>query len=210
MPALDGAWYWPLLNRCVTIASISEPDLPDSRRCASSKSSGRSERVPSASQHTGNRSPARRLTTHAKALPPFLAIAYPLLSRTRDRRFVPEMLRRRAQRQLDLERARQQRILRRVREACAVAAGGLRGACRRQRGHQDDRRPDHMCATHVALLRPPATAGGSETQKLVDLHHEAAVLQRRHVGNRCVAALGVDDEELAAGHVFPAEAHVRG
>src|SRR5438552_19182081 len=30
---------------------------------------------------TGNRSPARRLPTHVKALPPFFAIAYPLLSR---------------------------------------------------------------------------------------------------------------------------------
>ena len=125
-------------------------------------------------------------------------------------RLAAQVFGRRAQRQLDLELARQKRVLRRVCEAFSVAAGRLRVACRRQRGHQDDRRPGTMCATHVALLRQPATAGGSQTQKLVDLHHEAAVLQRRQVGDGCVAAFGVDDEELAAGHVFPAEAHVRG
>src|SRR6266496_3188814 len=80
-PALDGSGYWPRLKRSVRTAPISAPDFPDSRSCASARSSGRSERVPSASQHTGNRSPARRLTTHEKALAPFLAMAYPLLSR---------------------------------------------------------------------------------------------------------------------------------
>src|SRR5215510_7518314 len=74
-----------------------------------------------------------------------------------------------------------------------------------------------MCAL-TRMVREEKVAGGrayyaparaSESKQPVDLDDEGAVRELGKAGDARVALIVVDDEQLAAGTVLPAQAHVR-